>query len=118
MMQFGIWAGHWVQPERTTHSVRFWAILLPIFGILVAVKHGKAAISRAVFVVLNMEICLWTGHFFGSEINKRTPISEQRWRIWALVVFVLLTLSLARYSLVAFEALDAKREPQDRVRHQ
>lgn len=115
MIQFFIWTGQWAGGKNGQFlPVQYWALLLSIFGILTVARHGKAALGRAVFVVLSMESCLWAGYWLGNRVKNLKPGQGRVWHVWALVVFVLLTLILLRHGVSAYDKIESKRRSQDR----
>ena len=85
-------------------------MVLPVYGIVTVVYYGKAGLSRAVYLVLSMQVVLWTGYWLGSNIGDKPP----EWLGWALLVCGPAIIVFCFYSLDVFNRLQRKRLPKDR----
>jgi hypothetical protein len=88
--QLFLWTFVWALDtlNKEGRSVILYAALLPIFGILLVLKHGKKSLRRALSAVAGMESVLAMGYWLG---RKSQDLDRGRlWSTWVLWVVIYL----------------------------
>ena len=111
-IQLYLWTYIWAttQVDDGSISVKTWAMVLPVYGIVTVAYYGKAGLRRAVYLVVSMQVVLWTGHWLGSSIRDKPP----RWLGWAVLVCGPAIIAFGFCGLAVFDRLEQKRRPKNR----
>jgi hypothetical protein len=109
-MQFFFWIIYWV--EDGSINVHIWAMIMPIFGVLMIIKDGLAAMKRAIFIGIGMEVALWTAYLIAIRF-KAGQLSGHSWPVIVLLVYMVMILVVSRHGLTRFDSIEALRHPRD-----